>query len=431
MEFSDAESTTMHIDMNSCFCSIEQQSNPLLRGKPIAVCSYLTPGGTILTASIEAKRYKIDTGMRIYEAKALYPDLICMMPDPPKYRHANRKFLQIFQKYTDDIDPLSIDEFAIDFSNTPVLLKYKKKGLNASQAMYKIGLEIKRKISDEFDWMKVSIGYGPNRFLAKMASNLKKPDGLNEISRYNIIQVLQKMELEDIKGIKDGWGGRLRMSGINTTMKFFNANTTELKYAFRSIVGHHWWMRLHGYEPDKRKFPRKSFGNQHALYTAYLPNDPKLHQVLCQITMKIGYRLRKAGYSAQGINVGCMFDDYTGWHESHKTTQTLLGDSDIYKEALSILEKCPRKRIRILSASCHYINENKACQDSLFENNERKHKLIKALDEITKRWGANKVTPARLLNLERKVLDRVPFGGTKELEDFIFEENIVKEKYFD
>lgn len=431
MEFSNADSTTMHIDMNSCFCSIEQQANPLLRNKPIAVVAYMSPGACILTASIEAKRFGVETGMRIKDGKLLCPQLICMMPDPPKYRYANRKFLQFFQQYTDQIAPLSIDEFAIDFSSSPTLYAFNDKGLTTSQAMHKIGLGIKEKINDQYDWMKVSIGFGPNRFLAKMASNLQKPDGLHEISKQNILQVLQKMELEDIKGIKQGNGTRLRSYGINTALKFFYASQNDLKQAFRSIVGYYWWMRLHGYEPDKREFPRKSFGNQHALFTAYYPTDHQLHQVLCQITMKIGYRIRKAGYSAQGINVACLFDDYTYWHESHKTTHTLTADNDIYKEALHVLLKCPNKRIRTLSASCHYLNEYQATQELLFENNERKHNLMNALDKITNRWGSNTVTPATLLNLERKVLDRVPFGATKELEEFIFQENISSEEYID
>lgn len=419
----------MHIDMNSCFCSVEQQANPLLRNKPIAVVAYLSPGACILTASIEAKRCKVETGMRIRDGKALCPQLICMMPDPPKYRHINRKFLQIFQHYTDQITPLSIDEFAIHFQKSPVLITYKKQGHTTSQAMYKIGKEIKQKINNQFDWMKVSIGFGPNRFLAKMASNLQKPDGLNEISKQNIIQVLQKMELEDIKGIKHGNGTRLRMAKIHTTMKFFEASSDELVSAFRSIVGHHWWMRLHGYEPDTREFPRKSFGNQHALYTAYYSTDHNLHQVLCQITMKIGFRIRKAGYSAQGINVGCLFDDYTYWHESHKTTRSLTSDRDIYNEALQVLLKCPHKKIRTLSASCHYLNDNQASQESLFEDNERKHNLTVALDKITNRWGPNSVTPATLLKLERRVLDRVPFGAVKELEEILFQDDITTEEY--
>lgn len=429
MEFSDAQSTTMHIDMNSCFCSVEQQSNPLLRNKPIAVVAYMSPGACILTASIEAKRFKVETGMRIRDGKALCPQLICMMPDPPKYRFINRKFLQIFQEYTDQIAPLSIDEFAIDFSKSPAVESLMNKGCTTSQAMYRIGLEIKKKISNEYDWMKVSIGFGPNRFLAKMASNLQKPDGLHEISKHNILQVLQKKELEDIKGIKQGNGTRLRSYGINTTLKFFNASQHDLQQAFRSIVGYHWWMRLHGYEPDKREFPRKSFGNQHALFTAYYPTDYQLHQVLCQITMKIGYRIRKSGYSAQGINVACLFDDYTYWHESHKTTRTLTADNDIYKEALHVLLKCPNRRIRTLSASCHYLNEHQANQELLFENNERKHNLTKALDKISNRWGPNTVTPGTLLNLERRVLDRVPFGAVKELEEFLYQEDITTEEY--
>lgn len=426
MKFSDVESTTFHIDMNSCFCSAEQQANPLLRGKPIAVVAYLSPGACIVSPSIEAKRFGVETGMRLREGKALCPQLQCMMPDPEKYRYVNRKFLQIYQHYTDRVTPLSIDEFAIQMDKTPAVESLKNKGITTSQAMYRIGLEIKKKIREEFDWMRVSIGFGPNRFLAKMASNLKKPDGLNEISKNNIIEILSKMELEQIKGIKRGYGGRLRAFGIRTPLQFFNASEEELKKAFWSINGLYWWKMLHGYE-DARDFGRKSFGNSHALYVPYLARDPKLHQVLMQLVLKMGFRLRRGGYSASGIHVATLFDDFTYWHKGKKLLGSVTDSRKLYEEALLLLYKGPRKHIRTLAVSCHYLEKPQAVQLSLFENNEKQHNVEQAIDKITNRWGHNTVTPATLLNLDRRVLDRVPFGAVKELEEMLFEEEITGE----
>lgn len=421
----------MHIDMNSCFCSAEQQANPLLRGKPIAVCAYLSPSACIISPSIEAKVRSVETGMRIREGKALCPELTCMMPDPGKYRFINRKFFQIFQYYTDKVTPLSIDEFAIQFDNSPVIEGLKKKDLSTSQAMNRIGLQIKQRIRKEFDWMRVSIGYGPNRFLAKMASNLQKPDGLNEISKENILDVLSRMSLEDIKGIKGGNGGRLRRYGITTPIEFFNASISDLTQAFQSINGVYWWQRLHGQEPDTREFDRKSFGNSHALYEPYLPYDHRLHQILTQLVFKMGYRLRHAGFSAAGIHVSCLYDDYTYWHHGKKLGGAIVDSRELYEEALNVLMSGPQKHIKTLAVSCHYLIQPQVVQQKLFCNNERQYNLTVALDKITERWGHNTVTPGTMLNLDRRVLDRVPFGAVKELEEFLFQENQTGETYID
>ena len=424
MVFSDVPSYTMHIDMNSCFCSAEQEANPLLRGKPIAVCAYLSPSACIISPSIEAKAMGVETGMRIRDGLALCPNLKCMMPDPAKYRFVNRKFLQVYQYYTASITPLSIDEFCLGFENAPLMSGYKSKNVSTSLAMYEIGLQIKQRIKKDFNWMRVSIGYGPNRFLAKMASNLKKPDGLNEISQHNILDIVGKMQLEDIKGIKGGNGGRLRRFGINTPLQFFQASQSDLTQAFQSVNGLYWWQRLHGYEPDAREFDRKSFGNSHALYKPYVRTERPLHQILMQLVLKTGYRLRRAGFSASGIHVSCLYADYTYWHQGKKLGGAMVSSQELYQEAMRVLEVSPVKPIRTLAISCHYLTKPQNVQQTLFTNNQRVHNLTIAMDKITERWGHNTIGPATLLNLDRRVLDRVPFGAVKELEEMLFEEEI-------
>src|SRR5579859_770445 len=109
----------MHIDLNSCFATIEQQANPLLRGKPIVVAAYSTPNAFILAPSVEAKRLGIKMGMRIQDAWAYCRDIIVRMPDPAKYRDVHLRFKKIFQDYTPDVTPKSIDEAVLDF--TPVI----------------------------------------------------------------------------------------------------------------------------------------------------------------------------------------------------------------------------------------------------------------------------------------------------------------------
>lgn len=123
MEFNSAPSYMMHIDLNSCFASIEQQANPFLRGKPTAVAAFPTPGGCILAASIEAKELGIKTGMRVRDGKMIYPKLIVLSPDPWKYRNVHLKFRKLISDYTNDFSPKSIDEFILNLKD---YLRFKK-----------------------------------------------------------------------------------------------------------------------------------------------------------------------------------------------------------------------------------------------------------------------------------------------------------------
>src|SRR3989442_223410 len=105
----------MHIDLNSCFATIEQQANPLLRGKPIAVAGYTTPNGYVISPSMEAKQKGVKVGMTVREAKLMCPGIVIRAPDPPKYRFVHTKFARIFRDYSPVVVPKSIDEAVIDF----------------------------------------------------------------------------------------------------------------------------------------------------------------------------------------------------------------------------------------------------------------------------------------------------------------------------
>ena len=228
----------MHIDLNSCFATVEQQANPHLRGKPVAVAAYTTPSGCILAPSIEAKRYGIKTGMRVKDGKLLYPGLIVLPPDPWKYRNVHLSLRRIMADYTADFYPKSIDEFVLNLAGYPAF----------SRGMIIIGKEIKQRIKAEVgDWLTVSVGIAPNRFLAKVASSLKKPDGLEEINKDNFLDCYHRLRLTDLPYIKARNAARLGSVGIFNVLDFYRSPVWKLKAAFKSIISYYWHVRLHGY----------------------------------------------------------------------------------------------------------------------------------------------------------------------------------------
>jgi len=408
LPFNPKPSTIIHLDINSCFATIEQQANPQLREKPIAVAAYDSPAGCILAASIEAKQLGIKTGMRVKDGKLIYPKLIVLTPDPPKYRDVHLKIRNILKSYSDEVYPKSIDEFVINFEGYPAF----------DLGMFNIGRKIKQRIKSEVgEWIKVSIGIASNRFLAKTASTLIKPDGLEEIDKDNHLEVFSKLGLMDLCGIKRGNYLRLATCGIYTVLDFYNSSIQKLRQALQSVCGYHWYLRLHGWEIDDIEFDRKSFGNSFALPIPFkTPQD--LAPILYKLVEKTSRRLREAGFKANGVHLALNYKDGSFWHHGEVINKDLFDSRDIFKQLFRILCHSPYKKpVSVIAESCFGLIPYDLSQLELFEDVNKKKMLNKALDEVNDRWGEFAITPAKLLMAKEYVHDRIAFGGVKELEE--------------
>jgi len=411
LPFNPKPSTLMHVDLNSCFASVEQQANPLLRGKAIAVAAYTSPNGCIVAPSVEAKRYGIKTGMRVKDGKMLYRDLIVVPPDPNKYRAVHLQFKELLGSYTDKVWPKSIDEFVMDLEGAPAF----RRGIHT------IAQEIKARIKEEIgEWLRVSIGIGPNRFLAKTAAGLHKPDGLDEINKDNFLPTYMSLALDDLCGIKTNNMTRLNNLGIFTVLDFYLADIATLKAAFQSILGYYWYLRLHGFEVDDVVFARKSYGNSFALPKP-LTSTGELAPILQKLVEKMGLRMRRAGYRARGVHVALLYRDWTHWHHGQVQPEQVFDSRDFYKAALRILMHSPyQKPVHTLAVSCFDLVKGANLQTTLLDDIEKKERLVQALDHINERWGNFVITPAHMLQIPKEyVPDRVAFGGIKELEEIV------------
>lgn len=410
LEFNQSEPTLMHLDLNSCFASIEQQANPLLRGKPIVVAAYTTPSGCVLAPSIEAKKEGIKVGMRVRDAKLLYPKVVVLAPDPPKYRDVHLKLRRLLNEYSPNVVPKSIDEAVIDFSGTTGL----KRGL------VDIGYEIKQRIKNEIgEWILCNIGISVNRFLAKLAASLHKPDGLDIITANNLIETYQKTKLTDLCGINTRYEARLNASGIFTPIDFLNASLQTLqKQVFKSINGYHWYLRLRGWEVDAIDFGRKSYGQSYALPRP--TDDPiELSKLLMKLCEKMGRRLRHAGFLTQGIHVACLYSNGTHWHKAMRLARPIFSTPDLFLKSQLVLNFQPLiKKISNLAVSSYGLVQDNIDQLTIFDSGEnRKKNLTQAIDNINDKYGEYIITPALMLGLRDKIIDRVAFGRMGELEE--------------
>lgn len=410
LSFNKKDSSLMHIDLNSCFASVEQQADPKLRGKPVAVAAYKSPSGCIVAPSVEAKEFGVKVGMRVKEGKKICPGLIVKEPDPWKYRNVHLALRNILSDYTADFTPKSIDEFVLDLEGYPA---YEK-------GMHSVAREIKERIKKEVgDWLTVSIGISTNRFLAKTASSLRKPDGLDEINKENFMEVYKNLRLSDLNGIKRANTARLNSVGIYTVVEFCNSDVKTLKAAFNSITGYYWYLRLRGWEIDDFLSARRSYSNSYALPKPFSKKE-ELSPILTKLVEKVGTRLRRAGYKAKGVHISLSYRDGDRWHKGVGFEKTLFASRDIYRKAYELLCKTPQEKpVREIAVTCFNLIKESGSQLELFSEVEKKESLVDSIDEINERWGNFMVYPAKMLFAREDVPDRIAFGNVKELEEFV------------
>lgn len=410
LNFNCHPSSVLHLDLNSCFATIEQQANPQLRGRPVAVAAYATPSGCILAASTEAKRLGVRVGLRVKEGRLLCPELIVKEPDPPKYRHVHVSLRQLLAAYTDQITPKSIDEFVLHLEGYPAL----------SQGLFTLGKEIKQRIKKEIGaWLTVSIGFAPNRFLAKTASSLHKPDGLDEINYSNFHSIYTRLKLEDLCGIAQKNAARLHRAHVFSVWDMYQASLQQLQAAFQSVLSRYWYLKLRGWEIDAVDPQRHSFGNSYALPKP-LTTKAELAPILTKLTQKMTFRLRQAGWQARGVYLAIVYRDRTFWHQSQKTHHYLFDSREIYQHLLSLFDRCPYHRpVAQLAVSVFNLTRAKHLQLDLFHQVLKQHHLNQAQDKINRHWGHFTLTPARMLGTSAAVIDRIAFGNIQELSEII------------
>lgn len=400
----------MHIDLNSCFAIIEQQANPLIRHKPVAVAAYDTPRGIILASSYEAKALGIKLGINVREAQMLCHDVIIMMPDPEKYFDAHRRFRKVLLNYTNEITPKSIDEFTIDFRGS--------RALQSGKSLSDIGYDIKQDIKAALgEYVTVNIGIAPNRFLAKLAASLHKPDGLDVITGDNLEAVLAQVNLIDLPGINVRYQARLNVAGIFTPLQFLHAPLELLKkQVFHSINGYYWYLRLRGHEVDAVNFGRKSFGQQYAL-GAKTSDREQLSRLLMKLSEKTGRRLRAANYIAEGIYLWLTFEDRTYWAKGKDTRNDIYSTQEIYLNAQRLMNQAViPARVTNMGVTVYKLKPATPRQLGFFDGTRMDTKsLARAADIINDRYGEFTLVPATMANMQDVILKRIAFGNIRDL----------------
>jgi DNA polymerase-4 len=409
-----AQPLIMHIDLNSCFATVEQQARVMLRDKPVAVVNRRTDQTMIVTASYEAKAAGVKLGMKLRDARKLCPGLVGVESDPPKYRYVYHKLLDIMNDYSAHVTMKSIDEGVIDFTQAPKAI--------VDRGLEEIGREIKQRLRDEIGVaMRCNVGIATNRFLAKTAAGLHKPDGLDVITHENLREVLGTLKLQDLTGIAERNAHRLESVGIMTPLDFLDAPANVLHDSvFKSINGEQWHQRLRGWEVDDVATTVKRVGRQYVLDDFNLSFDEILQRLhhLCE---SVGWRMRKQGLSARGIYVGTRTFGMRGdkrrhyWHASYVSMSPFFSDQTIYSLARHLFVNAP-PNIRDINVHVYLLQDHEPSQASLFADQiARERSVVDAIDELNNRYGEHTIHSADTLKTSPFVKTKIPFGSTRYL----------------
>lgn len=400
----------MHIDLNSCFATVEQQARPLLRGRPLGITNRRTPNACVVAASIEAKTQGVKVGMTFREARVLAPDLILIETDPPKYHYVYQKLVNIMQSYSPNVTMKSIDEGIIDFAGTTEFIN--------KRPLSDIGHEIKKRLRDEVgSWMRCNIGIAPNRFLAKTAASLHKPDGLDVIDYTNLRQTLKGLELTDLTGIAERNQARLNAAGIYTPLQFLDAPAEILhKRVFRSVCGEDWYQRLRGWEVDNHDWATKTIGRQYVLEDRQ-PSEEVLRSRLSYLCETTAMKLRHKNMCARGIFVYVRYQNGDYWYDRRKFKSTFFSNGEVHRRATLLFNRRPRDTYPIeLGVSCYGLEPSNTNQISLLDEVNREVWLTEAVDQINKQFGEFTITFAGSLSSKSVVKQKIPFGTTRYFE---------------
>lgn len=407
------EPQVMHIDLNSCFATVEQQARPMLRGRPVGITNRRGEKARyscIVAASYEAKSLGVKVGMRADEALTYAPGMVLLETDPPKYHYAYQKLVAIMRSYSPDVSMKSIDEGVIDFHGT-------REHINR-RSLEDIGYEIKQRLREEVGcWMRCNIGIAPNRFLAKLAASLHKPDGMDVIDHRNLRQVLGGLQLTDLHGIAERNQARLNTAGIYTPLQFLDAPSELLRrQVFHSICGEDWYQRLRGHEIDDVEHDTKTIGRQYVLEDARL-DDATINSRLAYLCETTGMKLRYKGFSARGIMVYARYLGGDYWYERRMFKTTFFSNAEVHRRAMLLFNRRPHHDyVREIGVTCYQLTPSDRAQISLLDEVNRENWLTEAVDKVNERYGEFTVTFAGSYASRGVVKQKIPFGTTRYFE---------------
>lgn len=374
----------LYVDFNSYFASVEQQLVPELRGRPIGVLAVMAETTCCIAASYEAKAFGIKTGTLVSEARKLCPDIIFVEARPPVYVQYHHFLIDIVESCTHVEKVLSIDEMVCKLTGSQ----------QQPENALKLAAKIKSTLAEKAgDFIRCSIGIAPNTFLAKVASNMQKPDGCVLIAPHELPQRLYGLKLRDLNGIGKQMEARLNRYRINTVEQLYAANRQQLQVAWGSVEGERMYDKLRGIEPYYVKNARSSLGHSHVMPPEQR-NEVGVRAVLHRLLQKACMRMRSYDLLASRISVKVKFRNQPSWQKESAVSPT---DNTLRLiEALeTFMQQYPKTDAEPYAVGVSFsglVTADEVARD-LFQIAplESEKKLNRAIDTLNAKFGKNTI----------------------------------------
>lgn len=401
----------LYIDFNSYFASVEQQLQPRLRGRPIAVVPVDSDSTSVIAASYEAKAFGIKTGTPVYEARRLCPEIICVLGRHENYVTFHNRILIEIDRHIPVTKVCSIDEVAC------LLMDNENSLERAAEIARAIKTGLARNIGP---YVRCSIGFAPNRYLAKVATDLQKPDGMTFLGAQNLPQRLLDLPLSDLPGIGRSMERRLSAAGVDTTRILLGLDASELRRVWGNIWGERIWYLLRGVDLPEEEIVRRSLGHSHVL-APELRVPLRAKDVIRRLTLKVTSRLRRMGFYASAFSLSVRIEHgprlsaerrcpyaqdslifldmmSEAWHQILNEASR-NGDHSPQMSMFSMAREPLRIRFKKVSVTLYNLRPADQIQPELFDalphtgkkSRDKAVKLSLAVDKINQKYGRDSV----------------------------------------
>ena len=382
--------TILHIDMDAFYASVEQLDDPAIRGKPVIVGGSVR--GVVSAASYEARKFGIHSAMPIFKARKLCPQGVFLPVRMSRYKEMSGKVMEILGSYTPLLEQVSIDEAFLDITGTKRL-----KGDPLGVAM-----EIKERIRREVG-LTCSIGMAPNKFLAKIASDMDKPDGLTVVQLNEVSAFLARLPISKISGVGKKTVEKLKKLGVETVG---DVQSIPEDVAIKQLgkYGHRLLELSHGIDesavvPDHEV---KSVSTERTF--AHDTSDREvLRKWLLTQAEEVGQRLRRNGLKGRTVNLKVKFQDFTTHTRSRTLDHVTDVTPEIYKAVVELLDSLTIARpVRLIGVGVSSLDQS-SVQLRLFDDHDpdsRRAKVDRAVDTVKDLYGKRSIRRGSLLDFD-------------------------------
>lgn len=393
----------LFLDMNSFFASVEQQERPCLRGKPVAVVPLLSDTTSCIAASYEAKAFGVKTGTNVADAKRLCPNLHIIEAKHGPYREYSRRIQAVVGDCLPVTEVWSVDEMVCKLWDNERHL------WDALRLAEQIKTRIKAEVGE---CMHCSVGLGLNPFLAKVAAELQKPNGLGVIAEDDLPHKLFRLALTDFPGISRGMEARFHAAGVFCTEQMYALTADQMRRVWGGVQGERWWHQIRGHDTALPPTVRRSVGHSHVLPPA-LRTPAGAEAVAGRLLEKAAERMRHLGYQARGLSVHARSDEGRSWNAKRRVTS--CADTWTLFSVFASLWEHPFPKVRQVGVVLYDLLPDAQVTLPLFSEDTRRLSASRAVDTLNQKYGRGTLSMASVVPVKCTAEDKIAFGKIEEL----------------